>query len=61
MNLVYYKTIVFKKIIYTNKQKKPKPKPKNHDSSLKHTGEPKLCPISWANVTWDTIGGTCLP
>ena len=25
------------------------------------TGDPKLCPISWAMVTWDTAGGTCLP
>lgn len=26
-----------------------------------HTGEPKLWPISWANVTCDTAGGTCFP
>lgn len=27
----------------------------------KLTGDPKLCPISWASVTWLTAGGTCLP
>ena len=25
------------------------------------TGDPKLWPISWAIVTWDTAGGTCFP
>lgn len=25
------------------------------------TGDPKLWPISWARVTWETVGGTCLP
>ena len=36
-------------------------RPMIHQHHQDITGDPKLCPISWAMVTWDTAGGTCLP